>query len=322
MLGVSFLTPLGALFALAAAIPLAALALAERRSARIRRLFALTGPRRRALVPTVAALVLLPALVGVAAAQPVVVHQKLLRERGDAEAFFVFDTSLSMRASAAPGAASRLTRAKRLALRLRALLPDVPVGIASMTDRTLPNMLPTTDAALFARTLSQAVGIDQPPPSQLYPGRATTFEALVPVIQRRFFSTAAQRKLIVVFTDGESSRLTPGLRYSIERGHGLLPIFVHVWAPGERIFARNGRADPAYRSDPASGDQLASFASLVGGRELSETQPARLGAMVSQAVGRADAQRRVERYARIALAPWFVLGGAVPLAFLLWRRNL
>jgi len=29
----------------------------------------------------------------------------------------------------------------------------------------------------------------------------------------------------------------------------------------------------------------------------------------------------VDSYARIALAPWFVLAGALPLAFLLWRRT-
>ena len=78
----------------AAAIPLAALAVTERRTARIRRLFAVAGPGRRAVVPVVVALVVLPALVGIAAAQPIVVHKTFLSERADAEAFFVIDTSL------------------------------------------------------------------------------------------------------------------------------------------------------------------------------------------------------------------------------------
>ena len=30
----------------------------------------------------------------------------------------------------------------------------------------------------------------------------------------------------------------------------------------------------------------------------------------------------VNTYARVPLAPWFVLGGIAPLGFLLWRRNL
>ena len=49
--GVSFLTPLAALFVLVAAVPLGALALLERRADRIRRLLAVVGPSRRALAP-------------------------------------------------------------------------------------------------------------------------------------------------------------------------------------------------------------------------------------------------------------------------------
>ena len=32
--------------------------------------------------------------------------------------------------------------------------------------------------------------------------------------------------------------------------------------------------------------------------------------------------RDIDAYARIALAPWFVVAGVVPLGFLFWRRNL
>ena len=158
--GVSFLTPLDAIFVLAAGVPLVALALTERRSERIRRLLSLRGPGRRAVVPVAVALVLLPALVAVAAAQPVVVREQLVSERADAQAFVLFDTSLSMRAASAPGHATRLVRAKRLALRLQQTLPDVPIGIASMTDRSLPNLMPTTDSTLFARTVLQSIATD------------------------------------------------------------------------------------------------------------------------------------------------------------------
>ena len=116
-----------------------------------------------------------------------------------------------MRASAGPGQPSRIVRAKRLALRLRARLPDVPIGLVSMTDRSLPNLMPTTDAALFRRTLLQSVAVDHPPPSQVYPGRATSFQALVPLVESHFFSQGVQRRLLVVFTDGESSKVSPFL---------------------------------------------------------------------------------------------------------------
>ena len=49
-----------------------------------------------------------------------------------------------------------------------------------------------------------------------------------------------------------------------------------------------------------------------------------VGAIVQAArdvVGRASTRTHIAAYARIPLAPWFVLGGILPLAFLLWRRN-
>jgi hypothetical protein len=203
LFGVSFLTPLNALFVLAAAVPLTALALTERRADQIRRILRLQSPGRRALVPVAAALVLLPALVAVAAAQPVVVREQFVSERADAQAFVLFDTSLSMRAAEGPGRPTRLVRAKKLALRLQRSLADVPMGIASMTDRSLPIIMPTTDPMLFRRAVEQSVAINEPPPSQQYSSRATTFAALVPLVESHFFSQGVQRRLLIVLTDGE-----------------------------------------------------------------------------------------------------------------------
>ena len=62
----------------------------------------------------VVALALLPVLMGVAAAQPVVVRHHLLGQRQDVQVFFVFDTSqLDDRADGATTALTRLARAKR-----------------------------------------------------------------------------------------------------------------------------------------------------------------------------------------------------------------
>jgi hypothetical protein len=319
-LGVSFLTPLDSLFVLAALVPLAVLLRTEQQANRIRRLLHLEGPGRRVLIPVAAALVLLPALVAVAAAQPVVVSQQHLAVRADAEGFVVFDTSLSMGASAGPNAQSRLARAKRLAVRLQHALGDVPLGVASMTDRSLPNLLPTTDSALFARTVDQSVQIDSPPPSQLYPGRATTFDALIPIIESHFYSPRARRRLLVVLTDGEASKVSPLLlRLSLERR--VTPVFVHVWAPGERIY-RDGRPDPGYAADPSSGAVLAQVARFTDGKLYPEDDLSGVVHAARAAVGRAGTERRIDAYARVALAPWFVLGGVAPLGFLLWRRNV
>jgi len=316
--GVSFLTPLGAVFALAAALPLAALAATERRSGTIRRALSLPPPRRRTVLPVAVALALLVSLIAVAAAQPVVVRRELVNERADAQAFFVFDTSLSMQASSGAGRPTRLARAKRLALRLRAKLTDLPIGIASMTDRTLPNLLPTTDPSLFARTLDQSVGINSPPPSQIYHGRATSFQALAPIVDSHFFSPGVQRRLLVVFTDGESQQISPILGVTLHRE--VTPVYVHVWAPGEQIY-HGGTRDPHYSADPTSNAALLALARTTGGGVYAESQAGAIARAARDGVGYASTRTRISAYARHALAPWLVLAGAVPLAFLLWRRN-
>lgn len=319
LFGVSFLSPLDAVFVVAAVLPLAAYFLTERRSGQIRGLLGLRAPGRRALAPLIGALVLLPALVAVAAAQPVVVRRQTVHERSDAQAFFILDTSLSMEASAGPRAATRLARAKRLAARLETRLADVPVGLAGMTDRVLPYLMPTTDPALFARTLAQSVGIDTPLPSQDYRrGRATNLQALVPVLNANFFSLGTKRKLIVVFTDGEAPDQLQLLGLGIDRK--ISPVFVHVSAPGERIY-RHGVPDPHYTTDATSGRVLSRAAEVTGGVVLDASQFGKIASASRGIVGRGPETGHVSAYARIALAPWVALGGIFPLGFLLYRRN-
>jgi hypothetical protein len=279
------------------------------------------GSRRRSALLTVVALVLLPALVAVAAAQPVVIRNRMVSERADAQAFVLFDTSLSMTASAAPGRPTRLARAKRLALRLRQALPDLPMGVASMTDRSLPNLLPTTDPTLFARTVTQAVAIDEPPPSKAYSNRATTFAALVALNESHFYSQGVQKRLLIVLTDGESSKVSPLLNLTLP--NRIPTLLVHVWEPGERIFRTNGRPDPKYVSDPRSARALNAVASATSGSQAFDEHD--IGAVVQAArnvVGHATTRAHIAGYERIPLAPWFVLGGILPLAFVLWRRNI
>src|SRR5207245_1127951 len=80
-----------------------------------------------------------------AGTQPTLVRRSQHHVRKDAQAWFVLDTSLSMKAAAGPAAPTRFERAQALAIRLRRKLGDVPVGIASITDRALPHLFPTAD---------------------------------------------------------------------------------------------------------------------------------------------------------------------------------
>jgi hypothetical protein len=187
-----------------------------------------------------------------------------------------------------------------------------------MTDRTLPVIMPTVDRTLFARTVEQSIAVDRPPPSQAHQGRATTFEAIVPLVQSNFFSQGVQRRLLVVFTDGESATISPLLKLQLQRR--VAPIFVHVWAPEERIW-HGQRADPNYTADSLSIDALGQLASDAGGVSYDEHDVGRIERTAHDAVGQAQAHSVVSGFARVPLAPWIILAGVVPLAFLLWRRN-
>jgi hypothetical protein len=320
-MGFTFLTPIDALFALAAVVPLAALWFAHTRMETVRRVFSLRSPRRRELAAVVAAVALLPVLMGVAAAQPVVVRHQLVAQRLDVQAFFVFDTSTSMTARAGPHDPTRLARAKHEAEEVISKLGDIPVGVASMTDRVLPNLMPTANLVLIRRTLGQSVGVDRPPPGQLYKGRATTFSALYPVPTYNFYSPGVRNRILVVFTDGEAAPLPAGIGYAQAREMTVHPLFVHVWAPAERIYV-HGRIAPHYRPDPGSTAALNAFAKAAHGRVFGENDLQALTQTVRAEAGGSPVTTNVLGYARVALAPWFLLAGFIPLGFLLYRRNL
>jgi len=322
-MGFTFLTPIDALFALVAAVPLAALWLAHSRMERIRRLFSLTSPRRRELLGGVGALALLPALMGIAAAQPIVVQRQLLHQRTDVQAFFVFDTSRSMTARTGIRGADRLERAKREAEEVIPKLGDIPVGVASMTDRVLPNLMPTTNLALIERVIGQSVGINRPPPTAEHLGRATTFAALYPVPNSNLYSPGVRDRIFVVFTDGEATPFEPGVDYdrAATLGTAVHVLFVHVWSPSERVYI-HGRVDPRYSPDPAGASALSRFATASKGRVFGEHDLHALAPTIHQEAGSSPAATTVSGYARVALAPWFILAGVIPLGFLLWRRNL
>ena len=198
---VRFLTPLGALFALTALLPLAVLVLRERRARRVRRALGLPQPASRAPRRS-------PPLAACRRSRSRRCSRWSRRpdgaERTDAEAFVVFDVSRSMLAAAEPGAPTRLERAQAIAETLRARLPEVPVGVLSLTDRVLPHLFPSADAAVFDATVEKAIGIERPPPALSFSTRATSLDTLEGIPRRGFFSRSARKRLLVVLTDGES----------------------------------------------------------------------------------------------------------------------
>ena len=318
--GFVFLTPLAGLFAVAAIIPLIAFAELLRRDGRVRRVLAMPALPRRARVPLAVALAIVPVLIALAAMQPVLELGRERAEREDAELYIVFDTSRSMLAAAAPGEPNRLARAEELALRLRARIPLVPVGIASFTDRVLPHLLPTADERAFGATVDRTIGIEQPPPSTFYAIRATRLNALSVLATRNFFSPAVDHRVAVVLTDGESARAGERLGRVFGRG-GVRTVFVHVWDDEERIFNVGDQPEPEYRPDPASRRILRDAAVVVRGRTFGEDDLDRIVETADNLLGR-EGEVKTRAREQVALAPWVTLTAFLPLGLILRRRNL
>jgi len=318
----SLLTPLGVLLALGVVVPLLALRLVRRRAAGIRREVGLPEPSRLSRHATVAALVVCGVLLGLAAAQPRLEWQTTRKLRSDAEAFVVLDTSRSMLARESPDAAIRYHRARRAALRFRDGLADVPVGIATLTDRVLPHLFPSADDDVFVATLGRSIGIDKPPPQGHFVTTATRLEALEAVVNRRFFSPRARSRLLIVLTDGESVPVAGAkLGNAFRRPPALASVFVHVWRSDERVYV-GGQIEPQYSPDPQARSILETTAAAVGGEVFGEGEVDEAIATARELLGEGELEPQGERRNRLALAPY--LAGAVflPLAYLLWRRDV
>jgi hypothetical protein len=279
----------------------------------------LDGPRPRALLPTVLAVLLIPVLLGVALAQPVLRSSSVDRVRKDTEIFYIFDTSTSMSAAAANGAPTRLERALRDGLQMRFALGDVRSGVATFTDRILPDLFPTANEQVFTATLDEAVGINRPPPEG-YSARATTFAALDTLAGTNFFDPGIKHRVVVLFTDGETAPYFTGEVRDALRGHPSTDfVIVHVWRSNERIFTNN-RANPSYRPDPTSAQDVRSLASLLGGKAFDESDIGGATSAVRSMIGSGPLENVGVAERVTPLARWFVIAAFVPLAFLLWRR--
>jgi hypothetical protein len=315
------LTPLGALVALALLIPLAGALLAERRVDAARKLLGLARPAGAAPRATLLALAAVPALLGLAAAQPALRSPDALRVRSDAEALFVLDTSRSMAAAARPGSTQRLARAQAAAVRIRSAIPSVPAGVGTLTDRVLPNLFATADPAAFDATVERTVGIERPPP-QSAEVTATSLAALADVRTQGFFKPSARRRLLVVLTDGESRPYSPAaVGRALRAGTGVSLVLVRVSRPDERVYRPSGLPEVAYLSRPESRTELDELASAAGGRVFDEGELDAAIAATRSALGDGPTAARGLRSRTIALAPYVAALSLVPLLVLLLRRR-
>jgi hypothetical protein len=315
----TFLTPLAALVALAVVLPLLAVAFGVRRAASVRRVLRLHAPRHGTDLVALGALVGAFALLAIAAAQPALAHDTEQRVRTDAQVLFVLDTSRSMAAARTPASPTRLDRAETAAATLRASIPNVEAGIATLTDRVLPDLLPVADRPSFDATLARAIGIEQPPP-RFVSVRATNCGALAAIPASGFFAPTAKHRVVVVLTDGESRPFDAGALGRAFAGVGL--VVVGVRRDGEAVFLPSGRPEPGYRSDPAASAALATLAGAKDGKAFGEADLRAASTRLRQLLGKGPTAAVVTRSRReTPLAPYIALAALVPLAFLARRRT-
>ena len=317
-----FLTPLGGLVAIGVVLTLAASIAASRRVARVRRALGLEPPDRRREWTLVAALAALPLLIGVVAMQPAWKTKAERRVRTDAQVYVAIDNSRSMLASAGPTSSTRLDRAKATAIAIRAALPNFATGVGTLTDRVLPNLLPSPNERSFASTVREAIDIEQPPPARTYV-QASTLGALTRVPSGGTFAPSARRRALVVLTDGESRPFDPGaVAAALGRAPATTLVLVHVWGQREAIYAADGTLEGAYRPDPASAAALASLAAATGGTIFGEHQAANVAKAVRTALGTGPTVGLGIEPHTHALGRFVALAALFPLALVLWRRNL
>jgi hypothetical protein len=303
----AWLTPICAFVAAAALAPLAGALAGRVRAGAVRTLLGLPAPpRRRAW--RLAATTLAFGLLGLAAAQPALTHESKTRVRSDVAALFVVDTSRSMAASATPTSPTRLDRAVVAAVRLRAALADVPSGVATLTDRALPDLLPVADAAGFDGVVERAVAIESPPPRSS-DVRATTYAALEDIPAGNYFDPRVARRVVVLLTDGESNPVDPA---EIARGLGVARgyriVALRFWNARESVYGANGKPEPGYRPDPSGRAILDGLAEAAGGRAFEERDVASAAAYLRQVVGSGHTTKSAaSTRSREPLAPFVAL---------------
>ena len=266
-------------------MPLVVLALGRSRLRTLLAQLGLGAPDGRSLISQTIALVALSLLLGLAAAQPVLATHSALPGRNDAAAFFVFDVSRSMSART-PRSPTRLDRARKEAKALRAELPGLPVGVASITDRLLPHLFPSVSVNTFDATLDESLAIDRPTSSLPY-GNAlgTRLGALQDLVIGRYFEARAKRRVAVVFTDGETLPNDLSTLPQFLQEGGVKVLFFRFWHPNERVYDAQGRQEPTYVPDPDSEATFDAAAKALSAQVFAPGQAREAAAAVRQLVG-------------------------------------
>jgi hypothetical protein len=232
------------------------------------------------------------------------------------------DTSRSMLASDSLRSPTRFDRAKRDAIEIRRDLSDVPSGVASLTDRLLPHVFPTSDAGVFGAVIDRVVGIDRPPPAS-FNVTATTLGSLSALANRNFYERAVRNRVAIVFTDAESRPFSSAsIGRVFRRPPGIHVVFVRYGNTGERVFTLAGGAERGYTPDPNAPTTARVLAQATGGAVYDEGSTSGVVNTVRKMIGSGDTSVDSDDRRDVPLAPYSVALAFLPLGLVLWRRNL
>jgi hypothetical protein len=315
----TFLSPEAAIIGLAVAVPVIALMLAESRARIARAVLKLPAPIARGW-PYVAAIAAFAIFVSIGAAQPVLERERTRTVRNDAEALFVFDTTRSMAASSSAGSDTRFERAVRLGKEMRAQLPELRVGVASVTDRVLAHLFPSGNYRSFELTLDKAIGIERPASVQRGNGLGSSLEAFTDLPKQGFFAAGARYRVLVIFTDAETRPFNRAFLADSFRDSRIETIVIRIGSDRDRVYV-DGAPDPLYVPEEGAAESAEIFAEATGGGTFDEDELGQAIDAARRGAGEGGPQAESKEIEPTPLASYAFAAAFLPLAFLLWRRN-
>ena len=201
------------------------------------------APLRAAALPVVACLML-----GIAVAQPVVTTTTERSARTSSEVVFVTDVSRSMTAASGPGAPTRLDRARSIVARAPGVRARRP-GRHQRSHRPRP-ALRLPDARRRRRSPRRSRGACR---SSRRRRRRSRTSPRASSRSRRSRATASSSRAPSIAPASSSRTARPGATISWDGGCKL--VVVRVGAATDRIYAKNGKVDAAYRPESTAGER-------------------------------------------------------------------
>jgi hypothetical protein len=197
----------------------------------------------------------------------------------------------------------------------------VPSGVASFTDRLLPNLFPTSDPGAFVATVDRAVGIERPPPG----GSAltvTTFDALDAVTKDAYFTPGRRRLLLVVLTDAESKDFDAArLKATLGAQKSIRTVLVRIGSAREHVYGREGLPEADYHPEDTA-PTISRFKHATGARAFGEGSLDAAAAALRAEAGTGRRVRLGNESDSTEVSPYLVLAAFFPLGLLIFRRNV